>query len=148
MRWLLAFFLGFSLVARAGGLDFSVGVPSAGSDQFMAQLGGRLEVPGLELRAGLLLGSPGGILAEGVVILPASMPMVSPYLGFGAAIGVTASDGGGVYRIELGRQAYAVFLAGVALPARGYRPYWEVAYYQGTSVNFTRFAMGFVMEVF
>ncbi len=134
-------------LALASGLDLSVGVRDAPGLRFLSGLGVALEAAPWTLRGGLRFGAPSGILAEGSAAFSLPVPLVAPYLGAGAAAGLTVQQGDGSYTFALGQAGYAFFFAGLALPARGYRPYLEAAYYVG-SASFVRYSVGFVLEAF
>jgi len=134
-------------LAYASGLDFSVGVRGEAGLRFLSSLGMSLELEPFWLRAGLRFGAPSGVLAEGGAAFLLPVPLLQPYLGAGAAVGLTvhAEDGG--YRLAVGEVGYAVVYAGLSLPERGYRPYLEFARYLGEP-GFDRYTVGFVMEVY
>ena len=134
-------------LALAGGLDFSVGVQGKGEVQFLSSLGLSFDFDPFWLRAGVRFGAPSGVLAEAGAAFWLPLPWIRPYLGGGAALGLTERDPEGGYRVAVGEVGYAVAFAGVTLPSRGYLPYLEYARYLG-SPGFDRYTVGFVMEVY
>jgi len=141
------FFAGLlASLALASGFDLSVGVRAEPELRFLSGLGVALEAAPWTLRGGLRFGAPSGILAEGEVDFALPVPVVRPYLGVGAAAGLTARQGDGRFEVALGRVGYALFTLGASLPARGYRPYLEATYYLGNP-GFARYSAGFVLEV-
>ncbi len=146
-RLLLLVFVLLVALGYASGLDFSVGVRSEAGTRFLSSVGVSLELEPLWLRGGLRFGAPSGVLAEAGVAAFLPVPLVRPYLGAGAAVGLTEQAESGDYRLAVGEVGYAVVYAGLALPERGYRPYLELARYLGEP-GFVRYTVGFVMEVF
>jgi len=132
-------------LAWASGFDLSVGVRAEPSLRFLSGLGLAVEAAPWTVRGGLRFGAPSGILAEGRVTFDLPIPILTPYLGVGAAAGLTVRSSDGSYRIGLGQVGYALVTLGVSLPARGYRPYLEATYYLGAPA-FARYSVGFILE--
>ena len=133
-------------LAWAGGLDLSLGVREGVADQFLPGVGLVFDLDPLVARVGVCLGAPSGALVEAGLDYLLDAPLVNPYLGAGAALGLTAREGSGDYRLAPGEVGYALLRLGVALPKRGYRPYLEAVRYLGPE-PFTRLSMGFWLEV-
>ncbi len=148
MRRICVALLPFALaLALASGFDLSVGVRAEPSLRFLSGLGLAVEAAPWTVRGDLRFGAPSGVLAEGRVTFDLPVPVLTPYLGVGAAAGLTVRSGDGTYQLALGRVGYALVTLGVALPARGYRPYLEATYYLGTPA-FARYSVGFILEAF
>ena len=136
-----------STLTLASGLDLALGLRRPGEGSFTSFVGADLDLGGLALRGGLRFGVPEGMVLEGLGLYYLPVPILTPYLGGGAAFGLSQRTGDG-YRLAPGAINYLVGVLGLALPERGYRPYLEAAYYLGGRGDFVRYSVGFAMEVF
>lgn len=134
--------------AVASGFDLGASVRGTNQTVVMGSAGVAVDVGSLGLRASMLLGAPQNrtlLTAQALFSLPSFI--LTPYLGGGAAMSTPVGSG---FSLEFRDLAYYVATVGFHLPERGYRPYFEASQFFGLGSNesFTRFTVGFIIELF